>query len=50
MRQVRAFAQIEKSDGSGAALTPEQAHSIATAIMADADTKDSASSGSACFG
>jgi len=45
---VRAFAAIEKSDGSGPALTPEQAHAIATAIMSDADT-DGSSFGSLDF-
>ena len=34
---VRAFANIERPDDGGAAVTAEQAHAIATAIMEDAD-------------
>ena len=34
---VRALASIEMSDGTGPAISPGQAHAIATAIMADAD-------------
>lgn len=36
---VRGLAGIEKADGYGALLTPEQAHAIATAIMSDADVE-----------
>lgn len=45
---VRGLAGIEKADGYGALLTPEQAHAIATAIISDADV-DSKSFGSLDF-
>ena len=41
---VRALAGVEAAEGSGPAITPGQAHAIATAIMADADVDGSSAS------
>ena len=41
---VRALAGVAAAEGSGPAITPEQAHAIATAIMADADVDGSSAS------
>ena len=41
---VRALAGVEAAEGSGPAITPGQAHAIATAIMADADVDGSTAS------